>query len=175
MLYGNHGTLRLYRIGNVKSDEWGARWVWGVQSQWLSQKLCHGHQKEGKACASVFEVLLGQAGKKRKTVAGFTVRKWMRTERHIFQSNGDKQRGFGCLVREKKKEWKKPELKSLQRRLFAEKCQRSYYPICTVSTAKQTSLSLFNSLSPSACKHTSHYLLRVMDQNLSRNKRQRSI
>lgn len=113
--------------------------------------------------------------KKRKTVAGFTVRKWMRTEHHIFQSNGDKQRGFGCLVREKKKEWKKPELKSLQRRLFAEKCQRSYYPICTVSTAKQTSLSLFNSLSPSACKHTSHYLLRVMDQNLYRNKRQRSI
>lgn len=88
-------------------------------------------------------------------MTAFTVRKWMRTEHRTFQSNGDKQRGFGCLAREKKKEWEKPEPKSLQRRLFAEKCQRSHYPICT-ERAEQS-----KPLSPSLLvrvKTHSHYL-----------------
>lgn len=77
----------------------------------------------------------------------------MQAEHHTFQSNGGKQSGFGCLVREKKKECERPELKSLQSRLFSE-CQRSHYTICT-ERAKQSGL---HSFAVHANTH-SHYLL----------------
>lgn len=99
----------------------------------------------------------------------------MRTEPHIFQSNGDKQRGFGCLAREKKKEWEKPEVKSLQRRLFSEKCQRSCYPICA-EWAEQ-SKPLAPSLTLSHSMHVnihSLYLLCDTDWNHCRSKKAKS-
>lgn len=79
--------------------------------------------------------------KKKNSVAVLTVSKWMRTEHHTSQSNGDKQSGFGRLVRKKKKAWAKAELESLQRRLFTEKCQRPSYPACTEQAEQSKPLS----------------------------------
>lgn len=103
--------------------------------------LSEGLQKESKALATAFEDLLGRAGKKKNSVAVLTVSKWMRTEHHTSQSNGDKQSGFGRLVRKKKKAWAKAELESLQRRLFTEKCQRPSFPACTEQAEQSKPLS----------------------------------
>lgn len=143
MLYSNQGALGL---------QWrskGEEMLVLMRRGHGSSDLVRSPAMDIKRRARLVQVCLRFCwARQKKTVTAFTVRKWMRAEHHTFQSNGGKQRGFRCLVREKKKEWEKPELKSLQRRLFAEKCQRSHYPICT-ERAKQS-----KRLSFSACTHT---------------------
>ena len=179
MLYSNQGAWILEwkseQRGNVGADEEGAR------QQWFSQKPSHGLQKEGKACASVFEVLLGQAENTHthththsdclllsENECGhcITLLSLMVTNRGAVDAWWGRRR----RRRRRRKSERSQNWSLFKRRLFAEKCQRSHYPVCAEWTEQSKPLSRSLTLSPSMHVNThthTHHLLYEIDHSIS--------
>lgn len=87
----------------------------------------------------------------------------MRTEHHIFQSNGDKQRGFGCLVSDGEERVREARAEVSSKEAFCQEVPEvSLSNLYRVSRAKQTSLCL--------CMSTHTHITCSMTWNLFRMK-----